>query len=118
MPRRYGHPFHILSAWSNSFRLYLLKYSNEASAVVHFSNLRDHRSIPPVPSWVHNQVQEALSADADFGQSDFGHPYWPTLANSDFGQKHLTDFDHPDLTDFGQTDLIGVSVFWPSFPKK
>ena len=25
-------------------------------------------------------------AETDFGQSDFGHPYWPTLANSDFGQ--------------------------------
>ena len=25
-------------------------------------------------------------AETDFGLSDFGHPYWPTLANSDFGQ--------------------------------
>ena len=33
-----------------------------------------------------------MLADADFGQTDFG-------------QKNLTDFDHPDLTDFGQTDF-------------
>ena len=33
----------ILSAQSNSFRLSLLKSSNEATAVVHFSILRDHR---------------------------------------------------------------------------
>ena len=43
MIRHTGNPFHILSAWLNCFRLYLLKSSNEASAVVHFSNLRDHR---------------------------------------------------------------------------
>ena len=29
------------------------------------------------------------SAETDFGQSDFGHPYWPTLANSDFGQTNF-----------------------------
>ena len=28
-------------------------------------------------------------AETDFGQTDFGHPYFPTLAKSDFGQ---TDF--------------------------
>ena len=28
----------------------------------------------------------APKAETDFGQSDFGHPYWPTLTNSDFGQ--------------------------------
>ena len=39
------------------------------------------------------------AVETDFGQSDFGHPHWPTLANSDFGQ---TDFGQ---TDFGQTDF-------------
>ena len=34
-------------------------------------------------------------AETDFGQTDFSHPYWPTLANSDFGQKNLTDFGQP-----------------------
>ena len=41
----------------------------------------------------------AGQAETDFGQSDFGHPYWPTLANSDFGQ---TDFGQKNLTYFGQ----------------
>ena len=50
------------------------------------------------------------TAETDFGQTDFGHPYFPTLAKSDFGQtdfgqKNLTDFGHPYLTDFGQTDF-------------
>ena len=40
-----------------------------------------------------------VSADADFGQSDFGHPYWPTLANSDFGQ-----------TDFGQKKTVAILI--------
>ena len=52
----------------------------------------------------------ASAAETDFGQSDFGHPYWPTLAKSDFGQtdfgqKKLTDFGQPYLTDYGQTDF-------------
>ena len=29
-------------------------------------------------------LQCAWQTDADFGQSDFGFPYWPTLAKSDF----------------------------------
>ena len=51
------------------------------------------------------------TAATDFGQSDFGHPYWPTLANSDFGQ-----------TDFGQKNdrlwptLIGR--LWPNLPRR
>ena len=41
----------------------------------------------------------AQLAETDFGQTDFGHPYFPTLAKSDFGQ---TDFGQKNLTDFGQ----------------
>ena len=39
------------------------------------------------------------TADADFGQTDFGHPCWPTLAK-------------PTMANFS------VSVFWPSLSKK
>ena len=38
---------------------------------------------------VHHPVlgdQIEAAAETDFGQSDFGHPCWPTLAKSDFGQ--------------------------------
>ena len=38
-------------------------------------------------------------ADADFGQTDFGHPYLTDFGKSDKGQ---TDFGQTNLTDFGQ----------------
>ena len=68
-----------------------------------------------------------VTAETDFGQTDFGHPYLTDFGQSDFGQtdfgqKNLTDFGQPLLTDFGQTDFghpyftefgqFGVSVFW------
>ena len=31
-------------------------------------------------------------AETDFGQTDFGHPYFPTLAKSDFGQIDCGQF--------------------------
>ena len=43
------------------------------------------------------------SADAHFGQTDFGHPYVTDFGQSDFGQ-----------TDFGPKN--GVFVFWPNHP--
>ena len=39
------------------------------------------------------------TADADFGQTEFGHPYLTDFGQSDFGQ---TDFGKKKLTDFGQ----------------
>ena len=47
-------------------------------------------------------ARAARLAETDLGQTDFGHPYFPTLAKSDFGQ---TDFGQKNLTDFGQTDF-------------
>ena len=52
--------------------------------------------LPPLTNTLFRIV---WTAETDFGQTDFGHPYFPTLAKSDFGQ---TDFGQKNLTDFGQ----------------
>ena len=55
-------------------------------------------------------------AETDFGQTDFGHPYFPTLAKSDFGQKNLTDF-WPTLIDrLWPNRLLPILVdrLWPN----
>ena len=62
--------------------------------------LKDTCKRPPVPrDPLPRDISDFIPVDADFGQTDFGHPYWPTLAKSDFGQ---TDFGPKKLTDFGQ----------------
>ena len=75
-----------------------------------------------LPQALHGGTHAVHTADADFGQSDFGHPCLTDFGQSnfgqtDYGQKKLTDFEQ---TDFGQPWLtlakptlakIGVSVF-------
>ena len=69
-----------------------------------------------IPIWEFSIILERAFGDADFGQTDFGHPYWTTLAKSDFGHPYFTefgqaDFGHPYFTEFGQADFGQIGCF-------
>ena len=55
-------------------------------------------------------------ADTDFGQTDFGHPYWPTLAKPTLAILNSPTVAKSWVADFGQNWCFSLLAFF--FKKK